>query len=284
MKRVLTLLFLTFAAIGTAQTCIPLDNVVWVNRHLSVDPTSGAYTSYYERFTTHEEDTLIDGVSYRKLYNDYGYLGGIRADTVRAWVFHKDSTHESLAIDFSAMIGDTIFEVFTSYFGGRPTIIDSWSYISDRDTIWTNGIAQIVLEINGGDREWIQYVGSRSGMFWEMPINTLDNSYDLFCLSVSDTTVYPQRKPGICPTSIGVESYQESSQRVYPVPANDFLHLSNVDNGSTVVVYDLTGNSVLETSLQNGRVNVSRLPKGAYVVRVMTLQNEIKSFRALIQR
>jgi hypothetical protein len=65
------------------------------------------------------------------------------------------------------------------------------------------------------------------------------------------------------------ESIKEyvSSYNLYPNPASDFIMIEN-SNQYDVTMYDMSGRIVLEEKPNDGRINVSHLPDGTYVVSV----------------
>lgn len=65
----------------------------------------------------------------------------------------------------------------------------------------------------------------------------------------------------------GIASAQAAELSVYPNPAKDELHVSGVENGTLIKVYDMTGKLVAQqTATENNAINVSGLNKGVYVV------------------
>ena len=65
------------------------------------------------------------------------------------------------------------------------------------------------------------------------------------------------------------ESVEElvSSYNIYPNPASDFIMIENA-NQYDVTMYDMSGRVVLEEKPNDGRINVSHLPDGTYIVSV----------------
>ena len=63
-----------------------------------------------------------------------------------------------------------------------------------------------------------------------------------------------------------VEEYV-SSYKIYPNPASDFIMIENA-NQYDVTMYDMSGRIVLEEKPNDGRINVSHLPDGTYIVSV----------------
>jgi hypothetical protein len=54
----------------------------------------------------------------------------------------------------------------------------------------------------------------------------------------------------------------------YPNPVKDFLYIDDVEDGTAVVIVDLSGKILRETSVESRRVNLTSLIKGVYIVEV----------------
>ena len=68
-------------------------------------------------------------------------------------------------------------------------------------------------------------------------------------------------------TPQGIATAQAAELSVYPNPAKDQLHVNGVENGTMLLVYDMTGKIVAQqTATENTVINVSGLNKGVYVV------------------
>jgi len=70
--------------------------------------------------------------------------------------------------------------------------------------------------------------------------------------------------------NVSVRDEETFSVKVYPNPARDYLHISNIQPGSEISLYDITGKrtmyKVMETSTET--INTSMLPSGLYFVKV----------------
>ena len=79
------------------------------------------------------------------------------------------------------------------------------------------------------------------------------------------------------PTGIRPLSPANKAIAVYPTAANSTLTLSSIDAISSVNIYNLLGQSVKSVSnIESGSViNINDLPKGNYIVKIVTEKNEI---------
>lgn len=65
---------------------------------------------------------------------------------------------------------------------------------------------------------------------------------------------------------------------VYPNPAVDIVHIDS-KNMKSVALYDMNGKKLLESN--TNEVNVSKLPKGVYVLKIVTADNSIVSSKII---
>jgi len=71
-------------------------------------------------------------------------------------------------------------------------------------------------------------------------------------------------------THIGIDGITSQQKLiVYPNPANDLLNIKNVQVGTTVSIYSMTGELVLSSTIDNnGIVNINTLQSGLYTLRL----------------
>lgn len=94
----------------------------------------------------------------------------------------------------------------------------------------------------------IKYIGKIGG--------TKVNLYSLFTPQTAGTQP-PQ----------GITTASATELSVFPNPAKDELHVNGVENGTMVMVYDMTGKLVAQqTATENTVISVSGLNKGVYVL------------------
>jgi len=72
----------------------------------------------------------------------------------------------------------------------------------------------------------------------------------------------------------GEVSAEKASVLVYPNPTVDVVHIDS-KNLKSAILYDMNGKKLLESN--NTEINVSHLPKGVYVLRIVTSDNSIVS-------
>ncbi len=70
-----------------------------------------------------------------------------------------------------------------------------------------------------------------------------------------------------------VNSTDVATLNFYPNPANNYINLKNIEPNSVVKFYNLTGQNVLTTTVQNGRIDISSFNSGIYVIKVESGNN-----------
>jgi len=73
-------------------------------------------------------------------------------------------------------------------------------------------------------------------------------------------------------------STEKAKVLVYPNPSVDIVHIDS-KNMKSVALYDMNGKKLLESS--TNEINVSKLPKGVYVLKIVTADNSIVSSKII---
>lgn len=123
-------------------------------------------------------------------------------------------------------------------------------------------------ETAAGTIQWSTYSGTDLSN-WKtennLSIVTLDNN-DWLGLS------FGTRRPFIpqdITASLSTKSFNQIKVNVYPNPTSDVLNIDTTENIDNVIVYNLSGQKVLQTNTQP-TVNVSSLNAGVYLLEVQT--------------
>lgn len=72
--------------------------------------------------------------------------------------------------------------------------------------------------------------------------------------------------------------------KVYPVPAMDFITVSGIDPGCRYELYDLKGRLSLSGTIGNGRIGISELKAGEYILRITDETDAILNNRVIVTR
>jgi len=123
-------------------------------------------------------------------------------------------------------------------------------------------------ETPAGTTEWKAYSGTDLSNWKtesDLSLVTLDNN-DWLGLSIGT------RRPFIpqdITASLSTKSFNQIKVNVYPNPTSDVLNINTTENINNVIVYNLSGQKVLQTNTQP-TVNVSSLNAGVYLLEVQT--------------
>ena len=266
-------------------------NVLWSEMYwksISEPPPSWVYRN----FKFFDEDTIINGIKYHKLFISNNIeitrenavcLAMIREDsTKKVWMRNNTvgiwpSTNENgeyLLYDFNLKEGDTIDKEEDHLFCQSDKIIlDSIRYITISNKL------RKIYYFNYRWEIWIEGIGKIKGVVFrsgDLLTNGMDN--DLICFHQNDTLLYYNSGPyGIyddCVPSFvlnDVPVLSNKSIKVYPNPATEgIICFENLEydvlelfdsNGNKVESYDIAGQ-------ENYSIDVSRLTKGVYVYRL----------------
>lgn len=81
------------------------------------------------------------------------------------------------------------------------------------------------------------------------------------------------------------ESYLSTSEvvnkneiSIYPNPATDFMYVKNLKGSNTYKIFDTSGRITLQNSLSDGKINISSLTKGNYILHIIS-KEKIQSFK-----
>ena len=73
---------------------------------------------------------------------------------------------------------------------------------------------------------------------------------------------------------IGVEETQEDTIRIYPNPTSGTLRIEGVDNGVSIMVYDLTGRKVVQSAFTS-EISLEGLSNGFYIMSIITDDGQV---------
>jgi hypothetical protein len=86
--------------------------------------------------------------------------------------------------------------------------------------------------------------------------------------------------PSLCCTSVE-EIVQAEFDLIYPNPSTGMVTIKNAEANSTLQILDLSGKEVFNQSLYSGtqKVNLSALPSGLYIFKLLEHKGQIRTGR-----
>ena len=255
-------------------------NIIDPNSKWSViTNNSGTFDTHFIRFS--EEDTLINGFTYRMIYNTYHPLGinwtfmnlFIREDSMTRKVFLRDlNGEEALIYDFSAELGDTI--TIRNVLSGpeielRVINVDS-VLINDalRKRYQLEPVTWPIPDV------WVEGIGSiEHGIIYSGFYNT-SPWYMLLCYNYNNVVYYQNPDYTACYYPyVGQDEFQYSTGlSIFPNPSTNFISIfaNEGDEIIEVVICNHLGQNVLTTKPVNNTVDISRLKAGIYFIEMIT--------------
>ena len=297
MKKTFVLIVMQFALIISlslkAQTQ-SYEYIPIVKEGLQIWTTDQKYGQYneqyrYERLALTEEDTIIDGKSYKKLYSfterefdieTATFVCGIREnENKQVFVASYHNQQEFLLYDFSLTEGDSILAESNGEY-------DLYFNVTDVDTIDYNGVERrkITLQFyNYAWVTWIEGIGNIEGLLMDwrsytMAMDPMPNvrlrcyEYNEECL-YSDFYFNESIYDCYTPLYTGLEENEtQNNILLYPNPAKERLYINTSIPIKQMTICNLLGQEIqkynnLETT---SSINISGLNEGVYFVKIYT--------------
>ena len=251
-------------------------------------------------FTYFERDTLIDAISYKKVFScddslreNIIYEGLIREQDKKTYFIPANSEIEYLLYDFSLEQGMSI-----DYSFWRTREPSVFFYVNNVDSVEINGFMKkrIELTLNGRIVDiWIEEIGSLSGILHPMYSGFLagnvrlllcyrQNNELLYNNSVYSQCYYDKAEDIVSVQTIEIVSVQTieiDNVSVFPNPVNDILTISTSNKTITrIELFDILGKRVYSEIYKN-TFDVSSFPKGIYMLKVYDINEQVSVFKII---
>lgn len=297
MKKTFVLIVMQFALIISlslkAQTQ-SYEYIPIVKEGLQIWTTDQKYGQYneqyrYERLALTEEDTIIDGKSYKKLYSfterefdieTATFICGIREnENKQVFVASYHNQQEFLLYDFSLTEGDSILAESNGEY-------DLYFNVTDVDTIDYNGVERrkITLQFyNYAWVTWIEGIGNIEGLLmdWRSYTMTMDPmpNVRLRCYEHNEECLYfdfsfnESIYDCYTPLYTGLkENETQNNILLYPNPAKERLYINTSISIKQMTICNFLGQEIknYNTSQVQSSIDISELNKGIYFVKIYT--------------
>jgi len=272
----------------------PTENAIWSEKYTSEEMQSPPwFYYYYDKIAMTNEDTSINGKTYKKLYlfndsvfniNNATYIGGIReenkkiyyyGDTIRLFKPIPSSlSNEIVLYNFNINVNDTIYD---DYF-----VNNNWAtlVVDKIDTILLGNKLRRRIFFEYSNAVWIEGIGNLQGLLMTSLIITTKSKSgnpigELICFKQNDTIIYFNNNYSECmPLNVPEKTVMKEDIVIAPNPA--FLELKfslpeNITN-ATYALYDMQGISKFtgETTNAQTELNIASLPRGLYILKIVT--------------
>jgi hypothetical protein len=294
MKQVVIYILLSLTAFAVSAqeyqyVPFPDSNAVWSEVYWK--PISEPCPRWvYNKYALFNEDTVINGITYHKLFhtNDSEInienstcIGGIREDSFkRVWYYNFSFPYEEwmpsllyvqdeiTLYDFSVSKGDTIRDINTM-------LEYEFVVVEQIDTISYKNSLRKVFSFNIPWVYWIEGIGNTKGLIFtsgDLPTNGMDN--DLVCFHQNDTLLYhysgaENTYDGCVPSFVlnDVSILPNPEVKVYPNPATGESVYFEGLNFEKLELYDNNGNLIFSkdiSRLDKYVLNISGFIPGVY--------------------
>ncbi|MEE1323046.1 MAG: T9SS type A sorting domain-containing protein [Bacteroidales bacterium] len=297
MKKTLALIVMQFALIISlslkAQTQ-SYEYIPIVKEGLQIWTTDQKYGQYneqyrYERLALTEEDTIIDGKSYKKLYSfterefdieTATFVCGIREnENKQVFVASYHNQQEFLLYDFSLTEGDSILAESNGEY-------DLYFNVTDVDTIDYNGVERrkITLQFyNYAWVTWIEGIGNIEGLLMDwrsytMAMDPMPN-VRLRCYEHNEECLYSDFSfdesiyDCYTPLYTGLEENEtQNNILLYPNPAKERLYINTSIPIKQMTICNLLGQEIQKYNMteKTSSIDISGLKEGVYFVKLYT--------------
>jgi hypothetical protein len=249
----------------------------------------------FRRFALTDEDTLIEGDTYKKLYfftdsvfdsSTAECIGGLRENEQKQ-VFYKGGTlpggilNPGLIYDFSLSIGDTFSHYFYFDF---PQIfevksIDTIDYAGAKRKRFNIGLYGDTILPPYYVAKLIEGIGNTQGLMYDMYWNLTLCMYggENRCYEHNGVLLYHNYSQNVqdCTTPLlGINEIklEDNSITLYPNPASESINISSENIIKYLEIYNPLGQKVYQIEVNNKSksININSLPKGIYIIGVNT--------------
>ena len=158
----------------------------------------------------------------------------------------------------------------TSFSDTGAMVNATWFVTSSASTInyTMKAMWSASMEVNSFDRTHA-YISHYTGGSWDTyPASAATTSGSMYAITrtgITSLSPFAVRGHAIT-TGAPLVTVAQPVVSVYPNPATNVLHFTSSANVDKVCVYDMAGKCILAANADNGNVNISNLPAGAYVV------------------
>ncbi len=247
------------------------------------DPSEGLTTTY-----SIIGDSTIGGVAYRSLASSGGSFNDllVRDDNGKWFFIPEGEQTEYLLYDFTAVAGDTITinNPFHPEFSQGPMPVQLIVQSISMDIVigrrmWDMRYAEDPFYPYG---LWIEGIGSTNGL---TGIHSyLDVAYYLKCFQENGDMIYPYPAAVACETALSVDEPSKQNEiAVHPSPASNQVRISSDIPIDQVIVTDLSGRRS-HVPWKENVLDVSSLPAGIYVIKIIDRDQRMHSAKLVVER
>ena len=269
-----------------AQQYVPFpdSNAYWSEYYSNYGFPNYKYT-YFIR-----GDTILDSLSYHKLYSDdsastISYIGGLRENNKKVYLFYSHCTFNILLYDFNLNVGDSMrlscLEACDSTVGEFYIKVTSVDSVLLEDMTYRKRI-----NYNNIGSPWIEGIGSMDGLLYPYySCSTCMCFFESVCFKQNDTTLYINTNDYNVSCFNYITSINEMTNNdlitISPNPASSEITVSGRQEAvGSIDVYNTLGEKVYTSPITDNRspitVNIAALPTGMYFAEIGTAKGKVE--------
>lgn len=299
------LLFFNKGLVAQKYHPFPSKNTVWAEYF---HPSGGHYPNTYHYFALKDNDTIIKGYIYHKLYFSYDTIfteaklcGGIREENKRVYYYSIDSLtcvnrpipvdSEIILYDFNLELHDTIIgPEFRVRQPGKLILLEIDSILIGQDYRKINTFGYPITYIIK-DAQWVEGIGCLRGLFADIGY-MLNNDLvsDLICFIQDEKVLYHYNLYNQC--------YNLNPNAVKLLPSSPKVKIIPNPVGSTtkiefekpefqkLVISDQSGKKLKEYNIKGKQslvIKKGELPGGLYFLSVYDKAGNIQTLRIIFK-
>lgn len=236
-------------------------------------------------------DTIINDQVYKKVWVDSEFddgsielVGFTREDISegKLWFKRVADMTESLIMDLSLEVGDTFLLNEANYCQYSPDIQDM--FVSNIDTVDGRKIIDLDCFSTGYDSlRFIEGIGPNTTIFFQTfdltEIGSLfyfNYGYTLCRMLKNDTIFYPEDGMQLCDFfSPTIDFNQVENITIFPNPTTSIINIEPIEQIKSISLHNTSGVLLLSKKKDFTQVDISKLPKGIYILKIKLKSGQI---------
>jgi hypothetical protein len=304
IQLVLILLFCNIGLVAQQYHSFPTKNTVWAENYY---PGDAPNFKPYHYFALKNNDTIIKGKQYQKLYFSYDttftenkLCGALREENKRIYYYSIDSlncSHMSIPLDteivlfdFNLQLGDTITS--EKYRVGYPgyiivNAIDSMLIDQEYRKVFSFGYSGGIIS----DAKWIEGIGCIRGLFADVGVVGWWTNRLICCIIDNNVIYHHGYENEDCYYYLHSENLQllDNNLKIKiipnPVGSSALIEFERPEY-QKLVISDLSGKKLKEFNLEGKRsflINKGELPNGLYFLTCYHKTGNIQTLKMLLK-
>jgi len=145
------------------------------------------------------------------------------------------------------------------------TVIDLKNVVADDNNLSASIVKSIVSNTSGKNSNVQAEINDND----ELILTPISTGSSKIIIRFNSNGQYVDKILAVHTATLGVTDTKTITLNIYPNPTTDILNIKTQDKIVEVSVFDVTG-KVIDTKMLDGKINVSQIQKGNYILRIVT--------------